>query len=228
MTVLIAVAGAAPGVGKSTVCDRLCRRLADLGVRVDHFREEEILTRAEFAPVAAEFTASGVVAPATLLASTAEYVASVQAARMDVVVADALVPFVPSLVAWGYEDDAIGAFLDSLTELLAPVHPVLVYLDGDPRRALRRAVDREGPGWLDWYVGKLAGYSVTPTVHDFDSACGYLDRERQTTLRLIAGRAWRLVVVDRADQLGTDEVSARVLAGVGPAVHGSRPPANRT
>ena len=218
MAALIAVAGAAPGVGKSTVCGRLCRHLAEAGLRVDHFREEEILTRPEFAPVAAEFTTAGVVEPATLLTSMADYVATIEADGSDAAVTDALAPFVPSLVAWGHDEHTIGGFLDELATVLAPVRPVIVYLDGDPRRALRRAVEREQPGWLDWFVGKLAGHRVTPTVHDFDSACRYLDEERNTTLRLIAGRAWRVVVIEQADRLAPDEIAAEAWAAVRPGV----------
>ncbi len=38
------------------------------------------------------------------------------------------------------------------------------FLDGDPEKARRRAVEREDPAWLDWFVAKLARYEVTPAV----------------------------------------------------------------
>ena len=55
MTILVSVWGAAPGAGKSTLCAGLCALLAGEGLQVDHFREEEILTRPEFGEVAGEF-----------------------------------------------------------------------------------------------------------------------------------------------------------------------------
>lgn len=61
MTVFVAVLGAVPGVGKSTLCAGLARTLATSGWPVDHFREEEILTRSEYTAVAAEFRAGGIV-----------------------------------------------------------------------------------------------------------------------------------------------------------------------
>ncbi|MEU0244630.1 hypothetical protein ABZ192_09905 [Streptomyces sp. NPDC006235] len=83
-------------MGKSTLCAGLSRWLVEKGLRVDHFREEEILTRPQFAAVAGQFKATGAVALGTLIAATAEFVDSVLASGDDVVIADALVPFVPT------------------------------------------------------------------------------------------------------------------------------------
>lgn len=208
MAELIAVAGSAPGVGKSTTCGQLAEWLSGLGLAVEHFQEEDILSRSEFADVAAEFTTTGVVGLRTLLQATSSYVDHLQASGVDVAVADSLVPFVPSLVAWGHDDHAISKFLDELAELLLPVRPVIVYLDGDPRVALPRAAQREGDGWLDRYVGKLADYGVQPAVRDLDTACAYLERERETTLRLIRSKPWQLVVIQRAHQLSPADVAS--------------------
>ncbi|WP_406122011.1 hypothetical protein [Streptomyces sp. NBC_00989] len=153
MTVLVSVWGAAPGVGKSTLCAGLSRSLAGAGLRVDHFREEEILSRPQFAAVAEEFGATGAVGPETLVAATARFGESVPAHGDDVVIADALVPFVPTLPAMGHGEEAIDAFMTDLASVLAPVRPVVVFLDGDTGTALSRAGEREGPKWLDWNVG---------------------------------------------------------------------------
>jgi len=187
MTVFVAVLGAAPGVGKSTLCDRLAAALADRGLSVDHFREEEILSRPAYAPVAAEFRASGVVRPETLLAATAEYVAT---ATGDVAVTDALFPYLPSLRAWGHLPEQITGFL---VELARIVRPVLLYVDGDPLAALPRAAAREqDAGWLDWHVGKLAA-APGSGVRDVPTAAAYLRAERDLTLRLLAD--WDLHVL---------------------------------
>ncbi|MFJ9895978.1 hypothetical protein ACIQPR_21940 [Streptomyces sp. NPDC091280] len=206
MTVLITVWGASPGVGKSTLCAGLSRRLADMGLRVDHFREEEILTRPQFASVVEEFETTGTVASATLIASTARFVDAVVANGDDVVVADALMPFVPTLLAMGHGEAAIDAFMTDLTEVLARVHPVMVFLDGDAGAALSRAVTREGEQWLDWFIGKLAAYEVTPPVADLASAVTYLRRERAVTLDAVRRKGWGLVMIDRADERPPDEV----------------------
>jgi Mrp family chromosome partitioning ATPase len=144
VTVFVAVVGAAPGVGKSTLCAGLTRALTDRGLSVDHFREEEILSRPAYAAVAAEFRANGVVRSDQLLAATVGYVGS---ATADVVIADALFPYLPSLRAWGHTPEQIAGFLDDLADI---VRPVVLYLDGDPLVLLPRAAAREtDPDWLN-------------------------------------------------------------------------------
>ncbi|MFE6161181.1 hypothetical protein ACFQ7F_19995 [Streptomyces sp. NPDC056486] len=206
MTVLISVCGASPGVGKSTLCGGLAQWLTGTGLRVDHFREEEILTRPQFAAVAEKFTATGKVESATLLTATAEFVDAVVTSGDDVVIADALVPYVPTLLAMGHGEEAIDAFLTDLTEVLAPVGPVMLFLDGSAASALPRAARREGEQWLDWYVGKLSGYEVTPPVTDVASAVRYLLRERAVALGAVRRKGWGLAVIDRADELSREEV----------------------
>ncbi len=110
VTMLIAVWGVAPGVGKSTLCAALAGWLAGTGLRVDHFAEEEILTRPEFVEVAAYFGATGRVEPAMLLAAASGLARSALAGGFDVVVADAVVPFVPSLLSMGCSDQAVSAW----------------------------------------------------------------------------------------------------------------------
>jgi thymidylate kinase len=203
---LIAVWGAAPGVGKSTLCAGLAGWLADAGLRVDHFADEEILTRPEFGEVAEHFEATGRVEAAMLLTAASRFAGSVLADGVDVVVADALVPFVPSLLAMGCSDQVVCAFVAELTGLLAPVQPVLVFLDGDTKTALARAAAREEPGWLEWYVGKLAGYGLTPKTGGPTAAASYLARERAVTLSAARYADWAVITIDRATDLAPADI----------------------
>ncbi len=208
MTILVCVWSVAPGAGKSTLCRALSAALADAGLRVDHFKEEEILTRPEFASVAAEFRRTGTVTLPALLTSSARFCEAIRAGGADVVVADALVPYVPTLLALGLSDQAIAAFTAELAGTLSAVSPVLVYLDGSAGTALARAAEREGPQWLDAYISKLAHYQVRPAVSDLASAIGYLRHERAVTLAAARRMGWPLVPV-----AGTTELSpAQVLA----------------
>ncbi|GCB44133.1 hypothetical protein SNL152K_1418 [Streptomyces sp. NL15-2K] len=203
-------------MGKSTLCAGLSRWLAAAGLRVDHFREEEILTRPQFAGAAEAFKTTGTVDLGTLTAATAQFVDSVLASGDDVVVTDALVPFVPTLLAMGHGEEMIDAFMTDLTEVLAPVGPVMVFLDGNAEAALSRAARREGAQWLDGYVGKLARYEVSPPVTDIASAVKYLRRERAVTLGAVRRNRWGLVVTERADELPPDEVLQIVQRGLKP------------
>jgi thymidylate kinase len=208
VTRLICVLGSAPGIGKSTLCERLRASFERQRLGVDHFAEEDILTAPEFAEVAGEFRSTGVVAMATLLAATKAYVKRVE--RFDVAIADSQLPYLPSLIAFGHSREELVSFLADLAEIVRPVDPVVVYLDGDPASALRRAAEREGDGWLDWFVAKLARYRVSPPVHDVRSASAYLAGERETILALL--RDWPVLVVDAA---GPGDLVERVLLRLG-------------
>jgi hypothetical protein len=188
------------------LCAGLARWLAGTGLQVDHFAEEEILTRPQFAEVAELFLATGRVEPAMLLATASRFAGSVVAAGVDVVVADALVPFVPSLLAMGGSDQEVSAFVAELTGLLAPVQPVLVFLDGNTETALARAVAREEPGWLAWYTGKLAGYGLMPKAGDLPAAAGYLEHERALTLSAARQSGWTVITIGRATELAPAEI----------------------
>ncbi|MFB6952321.1 hypothetical protein ACFCXP_22060 [Streptomyces niveus] len=195
---LIAVVGSSPGVGKSTLCRALARVAAESGARVDHFEEADILTRPSFRPVADEFAdGAGSVRPATLVESTRDYVARSRADGVDVLVTDALLPFIPSLVAWGHDETAIAAVLADLAEAVRPTRVTVVYLRDDPDTALRRAVEREGPQWTDWYVTKLGASPGTRSVKDLASAAEHLRREEELTLTLLTARTdWHVLRVD--------------------------------
>ncbi|WP_405678847.1 ATP-binding protein [Streptomyces sp. NBC_01511] len=194
---LIAVVGSSPGVGKSTLCRALARRAAESGATVDHFEEADILSRPSFRPVAEEFAdGSGGVRPGTLVESTREYVAKARAEGVDVLITDALLPFIPSLVAWGHEESAIAAVLAELADAVRPTRVTVVYLRDDPDTALRRAVEREGPDWVDWFVTKLGGSPGSRSVKDLASAAEHLRREEELTVRLLARTDWHVLSVD--------------------------------
>ena len=195
---LITVWGVAPGVGTSTLCAGLAEWLTDAGLQTDFFREGEREADA--------FEAAGAVGLDTLLAASADFVDSMLESGDDVVVTDALMPFVPSLLALGHGDEALEEFMTELDDVLAPVEPVLVYLDGDVDAALARVVEREGPEWMDSYVDKLARYGVTPKVTDAGSAVEYLRRERAVTLGVARRPGWRLVRVERAGERSPAQV----------------------
>jgi len=202
---LVAVDGASPGVGKSTLCNGLAASLADAGHRVDHFREEEILTRPEFTDVATQFTTTKTVRPATFIQAVTDLLGNADANGTEIVVADALLPFIPSLLVWGYEESAINEFLTELSAAVVQTRIAFVYLDGIVDTSLARAEAREEPGWLDWLVDKLGQFDRAATVD-------YLAAQRDLTLRLVAAQPWDLVVLDNADQRLTANLLAEAMA----------------
>ncbi|MFG2826485.1 hypothetical protein ACGFWI_03245 [Streptomyces sp. NPDC048434] len=197
---LIAVVGNSPGVGKSTLCHSLAAWMANTGATVDHFREADILTRPAFRPVAAEFAdGNNSVRPETLIESTRASIAESRAAGIDVLVTDALLPFIPSLVAWGHDEPSIAHVLRELTTAVEPTQVTVVYVHDDPSTALHRAITREGPDWEHWYLTRLAPSPGTRSVHDLPSAATHLRHEAALTLRLLATTPWHVITVDVAD-----------------------------
>lgn len=207
-THLISVIGNSPGVGKSTLCRAVADWLTGAGASVDHFEEADVLTRPAFRPVAEEFAGGAAgVRPATLVACTRAYVAESLGAGKDHLVTDALLPFIPSLVAWGHDENTLVHVMDELTRAVEPAEVTVVYVHDDPETALRRAVDREGTAWENWYVTRLAGSPGTRAVHDLASAADHLRHEANLTRRLLARTSWRLLTVD-AGNLDAEEAFA--------------------
>lgn len=207
---MISVIGSSPGVGKSTLCRALADWLSRLGASVDHFEEADVLARPAFRPVAEEFAGgAGAVRPGTLVECTRAYVDQSLAAGRDCLVTDALLPFVPSLVAWGHDESTLVQVMKDLTGAVEPADVTVVYVHDDPATALRRAVEREGADWEDWYVGKLASSPGTRSVHDLPSAAAHLRFEAELTRRLLALTPWRVLTVD-AGTLDAQESFAHV------------------
>jgi thymidylate kinase len=198
---LIAVLGSSPGVGKSTLCAALARWLTGTGAAVDHFEEADILTRPAFRPVAEEFAdGSGRVRPETLVESTRAYVTQARADGTEVLITDALLPFIPSLVAWGHDEPTIARVIRDLETAVAPCQVTVIYLRDDPEAALRRAIEREGPQWEDWYLTKLRHSPGTASVHDLPSAAAHLRHESDLTHRLLSATPWAVITVHVTDR----------------------------
>ncbi|MFF4605805.1 hypothetical protein ACFY12_24075 [Streptomyces sp. NPDC001339] len=194
---LISVIGSSPGVGKSTLCRAVAEWLTRVGASVDHFEEADILTRPAFQPVAEEFAGgAGTVRPATLVECTRAYVAESITAGKDYLITDALLPFIPSLVAWGHDEKTLVRVMGELARAVEPAQVTVVYVHDNPESALRRAVEREGDAWEDWYVRKLAGSPGTRAVHDLSSAAAHLRSEAELTSRLLKQTPWHVLSVD--------------------------------
>jgi thymidylate kinase len=207
---VVAVNGVAPGVGKSRLCTTLAAHLTGAGWHVALFPEEYVLQHPAFAEVAAQFTTTGIIDPDVLVEASVTYLAHTADAGADVVVLDSLIPYVPSLLAFGYDEDAIDLLVAGLTARIAGTAVLAVFLDGDPDRALRRAIAREPDGWLDWFITKLARYRLIGPEPGLDQVHAYLASQRDLTLRVLRRQPWALLVVADADRLPADHVTGLV------------------
>ncbi|QGN32647.1 ATP-binding protein [Microlunatus sp. Gsoil 973] len=214
MTAVVAVVGG-PGSGKSTLCAALAERFRGEGLVVDHFREEEILSRADFAQVASQFAGgAGSVAPRTLVEDYRGYVSRAVTDGVDLLITDALVPFIPSLIAWGHSEAELARVIGDLEDVAAGVTVVVVMLTADPAITLQRAISREGEGWAESYIRKLSRLPGTSHVVSIPTAVDQLRRDADITRRLLARSKWRLVEVDATAEARSmaDSVVRRLTA----------------
>jgi len=160
------------------------------GRRVELFREEDIRRHPAFAAVVREFGAADEVRLGTLVAAAAEYVRSARRARADVFVLDALFPYLPSLLAWGYSDDEIADVFARLAAVFEGFSVVEVHLDADARSALARADAREGGDWLGNHIAKVSRYRTARQVVTLDDVVAYYGEAAQRSQALLARAPW--------------------------------------
>lgn len=214
MTVLICIDGIGPGVGKSTVTAGLARILVDRGMVVDVFAEQDILTHPAWSRVAIEYREGDQVNAETLLQCLRTYLDGLIDRSPDMVVADALLPFVASLLGWGHDEAAISTFVERLAaELNRPgLNASVVYLDGHVSRALARAIAREQPGWLAWLIGTLGRAHPEPVI-DRAGLIRHLEYRRDLTLRTLRQAGLNPAVV-RTDDTPLEDVIDTVITGL--------------
>jgi len=152
---VVFVTGATPGVGKTTLSRRLAAAAATPGRVVALFAEADIVEREEFVEVIASFRATGMVSTGELLTATRRYVQTCLVGDIDLVVQDMLLPFLPSLLAWGLNDREISIFFAALAECCDRVELTQIHVLGDPAVSIPRAVSREDDGWLAWLISKV-------------------------------------------------------------------------
>jgi len=179
---------------------------------VDLFDEEHVLSRREFAAVATQFRATGVVELDVLLDASKRFVTS--AVGYDIVVTDTLFPFVPSLLAWGHDEETIRSFLMVLGSILEPLRPFIIYLDGDPAAVLPRATSRSGDVWLHNFLSKVTTYKTTPPIRDLQGTVAHLRRERDVTLGSMIDAGFNVLLLRDADTRSSDELAAEALASL--------------
>lgn len=114
---------------------------------MDHFREEEILSRAPFAGRPA--------------------VPGDRSGRSGC-------PAGGNRGVRRHDRSAVAEFVTGLTDILGGRPFVLLYLDGSPERSIARAVQREDSKWLSWLVGRFEGVDGDQPVVDEESLCRQL------------------------------------------------------
>ncbi len=209
MTRIVSVAGVAPAVGTSTLAVGLRDWMVERGLSVDLVEEDEVLTRPVFAPMARELAVTGACTVATLTSCVTAFVDEIAESEYDVVICDALFPFIRSLHDWDIGEIVIDGFFADCSRALAAVPSTLIYVDADVYAALRHADVREPSGWLEWYLAHMIRDEPSSDQSPLDVAVGLLARERDEALRLMAHHGWDVRRLPEADLLTPDEILDR-------------------
>ena len=152
----------------------------------------------------------GNVADSTLLEATRSYLDTCRRSGADAFVIDSLLPYTPSLLAWGRSDGEVAGFFASVEPRLRGFDALQVQLEGDASAGLNRAMEREGSSWLNSFVQKVGGYKdygrggITQA-----NVIAYLDSATGCSRVLLAAAPWPVSFVSVDG--GADFTLAEVL-----------------
>jgi hypothetical protein len=132
-------------------------------------------------------------------------------------ITDSIYPCVNWLIATDLFSDAeIVAFGAELEQLLAPLHPLVVFLDADPVVALQRAIDQRGAAWFEGLLAALNSYAINRArpLHTLEDAAAYFRVQSQLSLEVLQKWSCDLLLID-AVQTPVDEVKAEIMRHLG-------------
>ncbi len=159
-----------------------------------------------------EFDAAGEVRLETLVDAAADYLSSARERRADVFVLDALFPYLPSLLAWGYADAEIADFFARLAALFDGFVVVELHIVADARMALARATEREGGDWLTDHTSKVSRYRAVGHVSSSDDVVGYYEDASARSQVVVTRAPWPV------ERIYADDGPASALATATEAV----------
>lgn len=197
---LIFVAGAGPGVGKTTLARRLTRSLGG-----EHTEDADVIfKRPEFAEVAARFRSGHHPGPLELERAWREIVISVDDAPGVTVLDGSFIAGAEDLDWALASEDALHSFSRNMRSILAPVSPQLFFLDGDIGEGIRR---REAQCGREWF------HRRTQSNEPWEATFGRLKADftagRRRVLRVFEAGGWKLFPLDSS--LSEDEVFGSAL-----------------
>jgi hypothetical protein len=157
------VHGVCWGVGQSTLTRRLASAMPDADVLwEDELSQPAIFTRSEFAAVADRFYRHNANPDAGIGHPTARMLEDAYGRLARTV----LVHGRTALMGWSVMDlaedldwaradeYALHRHARAVRDVVAPLNPVLVYIDGDVSAAFKRAVEQRGHGWFRRAYGR--------------------------------------------------------------------------
>lgn len=153
---MILVYGAGSGLGKSTTVQMVCEALEGHGVPVRRIQEEASLELDAFAAYIHEAENDRADNHTILLAACERFIDDCTKSQ-DVFVIDSILPCCDWLSSADVSIEDIRTFNDRVTRLLRELDPILIYLHGNLRIALNRAIDVRGKKWARSLASERCG-----------------------------------------------------------------------
>ncbi len=208
--------GASPGTGKSTLSSFLFAQLHLHDIPVFWIYEDDVVNISCFAEFIVDIQIGNPKMKESLLRATRAYVQ--ECVRTDVVaITDSIYPCINWLIATDlYSHQELRAFGAELEQHLAPLHPLIVFLDADPKIALQRAIDQRGEPWYRELVATLNSYPINREhpLHTVDEVAAYFRVQAALSLDLLQKWSCDLLTIDVV-QTPLDLVKSMILRHLG-------------
>jgi hypothetical protein len=144
-----------PGAGKSTLSQWLWQQFTGRGVPATLLAEVAVYPLPALQPFSKVYQRSDPDDIGLLLDGVRSLCAEWDASG-SVWISDQFLPAFHWLVD-RYAPDHVQSYAEELLSITAPLHPLLVSLEADVRRAWQRAVADRGQEWSDWMVEVFSG-----------------------------------------------------------------------
>lgn len=166
---LIMFYGVSPGAGKTTLSDWLRLELTNQGHKIVWIEEHHVHDLEMFKEVVEVFT-HGAEDYVTPLLRAAETLVQHYRNKTDIVLTDSLFPSYTWLFSEGVPKATIAKFNQELAKVLAPLNPLIVWLNGDVSALLQRAIVQRGEEWLNGLIESINSYRYSPVRPVVDSS----------------------------------------------------------
>jgi hypothetical protein len=182
---LILFSGAGPGAGKSTLSAFLAQQFTAHAIPNRWIYEEDTVDA--FTPFFQALRLKQLNTLDLFLDATRSLVIECQT-QPTICIVDSLLP------GYGFFFGAhplttIAALTNQLASILAPLHPLLVYVDSDVGVALNRAIAQRGSAWFERMVQRMNSWNLPlytdKPFSDQQSVIAFDQQARQFTLRLL-------------------------------------------
>ena len=194
---LIMFYGVSPGAGKTTLSDWLRLELAQQNIPTLWIEEHDVSHLAIFKEVVQAFTHGTDDYVQPILQAAAALVQQ-QTDKPELVITDSSFPCYTWLFSAGVSTEAIADFSQQLAAILAPLNPLVIWLDGDVATLLQRAVAQRGTEWVDDMIGMLNAYNYVPIrpVVGIEEITAFFQAVRRLQTELFSAGSYQLLKLD--------------------------------